>query len=251
MSDDTPPEDAGSAPRVGLTKGSGSGPVGGAAVSPPEPDPWAPPGADAPARGPEGPGYTMWSAPTGPAGPSVPSAPSGPPAPSVHDQQTVTSLPTPGAGAWPPPANPFAVPDAVTPPPPYAQYGQGEAVPPPPIAPDGPGQVAYGYPGPYGAAGGYGAPGGYGYPWGGMQPMPSNGLGTASLVLGIISAAGFCLWPLAIVLGVLALIFGLVGRAKVRRGEATNAGQALAGAICGVAGLVLGLCMIAFLVARG
>ncbi|WP_328422848.1 DUF4190 domain-containing protein [Streptomyces sp. NBC_00443] len=78
--------------------------------------------------------------------------------------------------------------------------------------------------------------------------MPSNGMGTAALVLGIISAAIFCLWPLAIVMGVLALIFGSIGRGKARRGEATNPGQALAGMICGAAGLVLGLGMLAVLI---
>ncbi|KUO15141.1 hypothetical protein AQJ91_43210 [Streptomyces dysideae] len=128
------------------------------------------------------------------------------------------------------------------------------------MAPDGPGQVPYGYPG---GPGGYGypTPSGYGghgpqthgsagyYGWPGLQPMPSNGMGTASLVVGIISAVIFCLWPIAIILGVLALIFGTIGRGKARRGEATNAGQALAGIICGAVGLVLGLGMLAFVIA--
>ncbi|MBC2906332.1 DUF4190 domain-containing protein [Streptomyces sp. PSKA01] len=123
-------------------------------------------------------------------------------------------------------------------------------MPPPPIAPDGPGQVPYGYPGAYGTPGYPHQPGGgYGYGWPGMHPLPSNGMGTTSLVLGIISAAVFCLWPIAILLGVLALIFGLIGRGKIRRGEATNSGPALAGAICGAAGIVLGLAMLAFVIA--
>ncbi|WP_231905789.1 DUF4190 domain-containing protein [Streptomyces davaonensis] len=79
--------------------------------------------------------------------------------------------------------------------------------------------------------------------------MPSNGMGTTALVLGIVSAGVFCLWPVAIVLGVLALIFGLIGRGKAGRGEATNAGQALAGTICGAAGIVLGFAMLAFVIA--
>jgi hypothetical protein len=119
---------------------------------------------------------------------------------------------------------------------------QGDFVPPPPIAPDGPGQVPYGYPG--GVGHGYPplAPGGAGYyGWPGMRPLPSNGMGTAGLVLGIISVVIFYLWPVAIVLGVLALVFGFIGRSKARRGEATNPGQALAGVICGAAGLVLAL----------
>ncbi|MFF4489004.1 DUF4190 domain-containing protein [Streptomyces sp. NPDC001544] len=119
---------------------------------------------------------------------------------------------------------------------PQPQYAP---VPPPPISPDGPGQLPYGYPG----QPGYGYPAGHGYGWPGTQPTPSNGMGTAALSLGILAALCFWLWPLAIVLGVLAVIFGVIGRGKARRGEATNGGQSLAGIICGAAGLVLGLLM--------
>ncbi|MES4889092.1 DUF4190 domain-containing protein [Streptomyces sp. NPDC096012] len=134
-------------------------------------------------------------------------------------------------------------------------------MPPPPIAPDGPGQVPYGYPGGspaygypgqpqpvYGAP--YPAPNGYaGYGWPGVQPAPSDGLGTASLVLGILASIGFLLWPVALILGILAIIFGAIGRGRARRGEATNPGVALAGLICGVAGIVLVLGLFAFAIA--
>jgi hypothetical protein len=104
--------------------------------------------------------------------------------------------------------------------------------------------VPYGYPGGHGypGQGGYAGPQPQGYyGWPGMAPMPSNGMGTAGLVLGIVSAVVFCLWPLAIVLGVLGVVFGALGRGKARGGEATNPGQALAGIICGAAGIVLGI----------
>ncbi|MBM7171260.1 DUF4190 domain-containing protein [Streptomyces sp. G44] len=174
---------------------------------------------------------------------------------------------------WAPPPE-----DAVPPPPPAARVpaagapfaAPGEPVPPPPLSPEGPGQVPYGYEGPagYGAHGGYPghaghahAPGQYGYPgypgyagqgvpgmpgygWPAMPMAPANGMGVTGLVLGIIAAAVFCLWPLAIVLGILAVIFGAVGRGKARRGEATNGGQALAGIICGVVGIVLGVALL-------
>ncbi|MFG2789459.1 DUF4190 domain-containing protein [Streptomyces sp. NPDC048419] len=231
------------APKVPLGKQDGSAP---------EPNLWAPPAND----GQPGPGYTI-------AGTDVPAAapgsgPAGPAHPSVHDQQTVTSMP--GVGDTAPPsqpwANPFTPPAATPPAGPYGPpaHHHGEPVPPPPIAPEGPGQVPYGYG--YPQQSGYGAPGpqssglpGY-YGWPGLAAVPSNGMGTAALVIGIIAVVVFCLWPIAILLGVLAVIFGSIGRAKARRGEATNAGQSLAGIICGAVGIVLGLVMIAVLIAN-
>jgi hypothetical protein len=84
-----------------------------------------------------------------------------------------------------------------------------------------------------------------------MQPAPDNGLGTAAMVTGIISAIGFCLAPVALVLGVLGIVLGTIGRARVGRGQATNGGQALAGIICGSAGLVLAAAFITLIVVAG
>ncbi|AVH61117.1 hypothetical protein C4B68_11000 [Streptomyces dengpaensis] len=213
----------------------------------PEPNPWAPPEARTPFHSP----WRESAAPT---------------PPSVHDRPTVTSVPGAGAPAapgtadpgphpwnapFPPPSpagsgNPFAPPTTHTPYP--QQPGPGDLVPPPPIAPEGPGPLPYGYGHPQYAP----APPGYqgvpDYGWTGAPFMPSNGMGTAGLVLGIIAAAVFCLWPLAIVLGILAVIFGVIGRGKVRHGEATNPGQALAGIICGAVGIALGIAMLVFLI---
>ncbi|TGB08052.1 DUF4190 domain-containing protein [Streptomyces sp. MZ04] len=137
-------------------------------------------------------------------------------------------------------------------------------MPPPPIGPEGPGQVPYGYPGYPGYEGvpgaqAYAGPQGYpgypgyqggppGYGWPAMPMAPANGMGVTSLVLGIIAAVGFCLWPLAIVLGILAIIFGAIGRGRARRGQATNPGQALAGIICGITGIVLGVGLLVALI---
>ncbi|WP_234307643.1 MULTISPECIES: DUF4190 domain-containing protein [unclassified Streptomyces] len=77
-----------------------------------------------------------------------------------------------------------------------------------------------------------------------MPLAPQNGVSTASLVLGIISLVIFCLWPVAIILGVLAVILGFVGRRRAKRGESTNPGQALAGIVCGAVGLVLGATLV-------
>ncbi|MFE9775720.1 DUF4190 domain-containing protein [Streptomyces sp. NPDC005931] len=100
--------------------------------------------------------------------------------------------------------------------------------------------MPYGYPGgTYGpSAGAAPSYGGY-HDWTGAA-QPNNGMGVAGLVLGIIAAAVFCLWPVAIMLGALGVIFGGIGRVKANRGEATNPGQALAGIICGSVGIALG-----------
>ncbi|MBA5223162.1 DUF4190 domain-containing protein [Streptomyces griseoaurantiacus] len=155
---------------------------------------------------------------------------------------------------------PAVPPAAGYPAPPYAGAGGGAGygghggyVPPPPVGPEGPGQVPYGYPQYPGAAGGYGGPG-YGpqagpgaYPWGGMPLAPQNGVSTASLVLGIITVVIFCLWPVSILLGVLAVILGIVGRRRAGRGESTNPGQALAGIICGAVGALLGVALMLYI----
>ncbi|MGW1955534.1 hypothetical protein ACWCPI_22760 [Streptomyces sp. NPDC001920] len=176
--------------------------------------------------------------------PTNPFAPPGPVSATPHGSPSNPFAP-PGpmpATAHGSPANPFAPPVA---PGPYVAHG--EPVPPPPIGPEGPGQIPYGYPGGQGYPPGPPNAGGY-YGWPGLQPLPNNGMGTAGLVLGIISAVIFCLWPVAIVVGILALIFGTIGRVKASRGEATNPGQALAGIICGAAGVVLGLGMLALVI---
>ncbi|AWL40867.1 MULTISPECIES: DUF4190 domain-containing protein [unclassified Streptomyces] len=158
--------------------------------------------------------------------------------PGVHDQPTVTAAPGPDPGAGPMPAPPAG---GFAPPP-------GGDVPPPPVAPNGPGWsgAQYGYPAtppapapapPYAGYPGY--PGYGGQPaWGG--PAPANGLGVAAMVLGIVGVVGFCMWGIGIVLGVLALVFGIVGHGRVKRGEADNGGMALAGIILGSVSIVIG-----------
>ncbi|WP_405805765.1 DUF4190 domain-containing protein [Streptomyces sp. NBC_00210] len=189
----------------------------------PEPrdrDPWAPPESSA-------------------AQPKVPlekpGAAAGPTASPVHNQPTVTSMPS---------VEPVV--------------GMG-AVPPPPVAPGGPAQATpgpYGYPAPSTPQPGVGDPyGGYpGYPgyqnYGqtGWQAAPANGMGITAMVLGILSVCLFCLYGIvAVVLGVLALIFGILGRKRAQRGEATNGGMALAGIILGSVGIAIGAIVIGLL----
>ena len=91
----------------------------------------------------------------------------------------------------------------------------------------------------------YGSPppgqGGYGQP----QVAPKNGLGIAALVLGILALLTFLTVVGGILFGLIAVVLGFVARGKVKRGEATNGGMALAGIITGAIGLVLSLGVIA------
>jgi Domain of unknown function (DUF4190) len=125
--------------------------------------------------------------------------------------------------------------------------------PPPP--PGAPGTSPYGEgasgPSAYGAAPPYGAPPGQpapyaGAPYGGPAGAgPRNGLGTAALVLGIVAIPGIFTVVLGILLGLLALIFGIIGRKRVARREATNGGAALAGAILGGVALAISIILVA------
>ncbi|MGW0934800.1 DUF4190 domain-containing protein [Streptomyces sp. NPDC002666] len=207
-------------------------------------DPWAPPDAKVPLDKNTGDTRPQTDAGTGHPGP-----------PPVHDQQTVTSMPNSGTG--PIPTAGFGPPGQGQPAGPWQDPG---TVPPPPVGPNGPGQAApppagqYGYPAPpqYGypvpPAPQYG-----GYPGYGGQPAwgagPSNGMGTASMVLGILAVCLFCIYGIpSLILGTLALIFGIIGRKRASRGEADNAGQALAGLILGSIGIAIGVIIIGGLI---
>ena len=111
-------------------------------------------------------------------------------------------------------------------PPQYGAYPGGSPPPPPP---------------PYGGYPGY--PGYSGYP-GPPQSEPKNGLGLAALILAIIGLL-LC-WSVAggIVLGVVAVILGFLGRGRVKRGEADNGGVAIAGIALGFVAIIAGLVFI-------
>lgn len=79
------------------------------------------------------------------------------------------------------------------------------------------------------------------------QRPAENGLGNASLLIGIVSI------PLGIVLiggglGLFAVILGAVGRAKVKLGKATNPGVALSGIICGSIGMAIAAAVLLWVV---
>jgi hypothetical protein len=97
-----------------------------------------------------------------------------------------------------------------TPPPPPPPPGPPPGSPPPPPPGMPAGQPAYG-------------------------AAPQNGMGTAALILSILGIIG-CI---PIVGGVLGIVFGKMGMKAAQEGRATNEGQAKAGFIIGIIGLVL------------
>lgn len=91
-----------------------------------------------------------------------------------------------------------------------------------------------------------GQPGQHGYQQGYQQGygQPRNGLGIAALVVGIISllVAWIPFIGLAGALGgIIAIILGVMGLGRVRRGEATNRGMNIAGIVLGAIALILGI----------
>jgi len=133
------------------------------------------------------------------------------------------------------PNDPFGAP----PPGPGQGPGYGQA--------PGPGQAAgYGQAADAGQAPGqppYGAPA-YGQPAYGSPPYGSaagrphrNGLGIAALVLGILAVLSGFLF-IGGLFGLAAIVCGVLGRGRAKRGEATNGGMALAGIVLGVVGLL-------------
>ena len=129
---------------------------------------------------------------------------------------------------------------------PFASPGGEPAGPPPqgpPPAWQGEQQPTYGQQPP--GQPGYGQPG-YGQQPFGVPPPPagnSNGLGTAALVLGILSLVTWFLF-IGGLFGVIAVVLGFLGRGKAKRGEASNGGMALAGIITGAVGILLTVLVI-------
>jgi hypothetical protein len=83
---------------------------------------------------------------------------------------------------------------------------------------------------------GYGAPPPYGAPGGGSPTR--NGTGTAALVLGIIGLV-LSLFLIGGLIGIVAVILGVVGRRLAKRGEAANPGVALSGLILGIVAILV------------
>lgn len=76
------------------------------------------------------------------------------------------------------------------------------------------------------------------------RPQPRNGLGVAALVLGVLALLTG-LFVVGGLLGIAAVVLGAMGRARARRGEATNGRTAIAGLVLGVLGLLLSALAVA------
>lgn len=139
-----------------------------------------------------------------------------PPAPQPPRPAGPTWAPLPFSGGPPQPSGSPQAPPPV--PPPAGQYDLGLM----------PGQ-------PYGPC----APGG-------MLPRASGA--TAALALGIVAIIGgvfscCCLWPVGIICGILAIIFGSNATRAIDAGRADriDRGKAVAGRVCGIIGMILGI----------
>lgn len=71
-----------------------------------------------------------------------------------------------------------------------------------------------------------------------------NGLGVAALVLGVaslVAAVSFILFPLGLLGGLVAVVLGGIAVTRGRTEGAANPGQAVAGIVCGVLALIVGV----------
>ena len=73
-------------------------------------------------------------------------------------------------------------------------------------------------------------------------------MGTASLVLGIIGLVLSLTIFIGIICGLLAVIFGSIGRGRARRGEATNSGSATAGLVTGWIALAIAVLILVLVI---
>ena len=97
-----------------------------------------------------------------------------------------------------------------------------------------------------GYPGGYPPPPYQQYPGYGPAPTPPrNGLGVAAFVLAIVALLSF--WSVigGVVIGVVAVVLGIVGWGRARRHEASNGGVAIAGIALGAVAVVVSLAFIA------
>jgi hypothetical protein len=82
----------------------------------------------------------------------------------------------------------------------------------------------------------------------GLTPSPRNGAGVAALVVAILALFGSCSVVGGIVLGIVAVILGFIGRGRANRGEADNRAVATTGLVLGVVAVIVSFGFVAFYV---
>ncbi len=83
------------------------------------------------------------------------------------------------------------------------------------------------------------------------EPLPPrgparNGVGTTGLVLGVLALLGSVAVLPGLLLGPAAVVLGLLGRARARRGEATNGTAAVVASVTGAVGLLISAGLVAY-----
>jgi hypothetical protein len=80
------------------------------------------------------------------------------------------------------------------------------------------------------------------------SPPKGSGLAIAAMVLGIVALVLSCFWFVSIPCAILAVVFGVIGKSRADRGEASGRGMAIAGITCGIVALVIDLLIIAMII---
>jgi len=102
---------------------------------------------------------------------------------------------------------------------------------------------------------GYGQPGGTGQwdqgSFGTAPPKARNGMGTAALVFGILALLT-CWFPfVGLLLGILAIVFAVIGRGRVKKLQATNKGAATTGLVLGILSVIVNILLTGALLLFG
>ncbi len=76
----------------------------------------------------------------------------------------------------------------------------------------------------------------------------SNALAITSMVSGIISVIGCCFHKIALILGILAIVFSIVGK---KRANETGKKMAISGLVCGIIGIILSTLVFIVIIVLG
>jgi Domain of unknown function (DUF4190) len=79
-----------------------------------------------------------------------------------------------------------------------------------------------------------------------VRPVSGGGMATAALVFGILAVITSFTLIGGVLLGLLAVIFGVIGLRRANRGLAFGRGRAIAGILLGLLGIVVSAALIAF-----